>query len=227
MFEKSAWSACSHSSNKWAWEMGRRPSLTALVMMDCNRCLSEASMNPHQTGEAYSNLLISVAWVTSHRALSPSSCDFRTLRAKKVWAHRLIRLSIWGLNERWSWTVTPRTTIWLTLCIPWIGGGGKLASLDPGLRIIISVDFFFLTVLCLKRYVSPEVYNLEKTMLVSFPPNQKRGNKKSITDIMSLTSDLAWPCVPRPLDHSGRIVKRWGGGVEQGFLSIRSIFLLK
>ena len=60
MFENSAWSACSHSSNKGAWEMGRRPSLTALVMMDCNRCLSEASMNPHQTGEAYSNLFISV-----------------------------------------------------------------------------------------------------------------------------------------------------------------------
>ena len=73
-----------------------RPSLTALVMMDCNHCLSEASMNPHQTGEAYNNLLISVAWVTSHRALPPSPCDFRTLRAKKVWAHRLIRLSIWG-----------------------------------------------------------------------------------------------------------------------------------
>ena len=31
MFEKRAWSACSHSSDKGAWEIGRRPSLTALL----------------------------------------------------------------------------------------------------------------------------------------------------------------------------------------------------
>ena len=48
-------------------------------------------MNPHQRGDAYSILLISVAWVTSHRALPLSPFDLKTLRAKNVWAHRLIK----------------------------------------------------------------------------------------------------------------------------------------
>ena len=98
---KSAWSACPQSSNRGAWDLGKKPNLTALFITDCNRCLSEESMNPHQTGDAYSILLISVAWVTSHRALPLSPFDLKTLRAKNVWAHRLIKQSMYGLNERW------------------------------------------------------------------------------------------------------------------------------
>ena len=121
--------------------IGQKPDLTALLMIDCSRCLSEASVKPHQSGDAYENLLTSVAWVTTQRALPLSPWDLKTLRANDVWAHLLTKLSIWGLNDKWSWMATPRTTNWLTLCIPGIGGGGKLASLELGLRIIISVDF--------------------------------------------------------------------------------------
>ena len=32
---------------------GQKTLSNSLVMMDCNRCLSEASINPHQTDEAY------------------------------------------------------------------------------------------------------------------------------------------------------------------------------
>ena len=35
-------------------------------------------MNPHQRGDAYSILLISVAWVTSHRALPLSPYDLNS-----------------------------------------------------------------------------------------------------------------------------------------------------
>ena len=69
MLEKSAWSACPQSSDRGAWDLGKKPNLTALFSTDCNCCLSEASVNPHQRSDAYSILLISVAWVTSHRAL--------------------------------------------------------------------------------------------------------------------------------------------------------------
>ena len=118
IFEKSAWSACWQISDTGIWELGKNPDLTALLMIDCSRCLSEASVNPHQSGDAYDNLLTSVAWVTSQRALPLSPWDLKTLRAKDVWAHLLTKLSIWGLNDKWSWMVTPRTTNWLTLCIP-------------------------------------------------------------------------------------------------------------
>ena len=54
----------------WAnLRFGQKPNLTALFNTDCRRCLSEASVKPHQRGNAYSILLISVAWVTFHRAL--------------------------------------------------------------------------------------------------------------------------------------------------------------
>ena len=81
---------CPQSSNRGAWDLGKKPNLTALFITDCNRCLSEGSRNPHQRGDAYSILLISVAWVTSHRALPLSPFDLKTLRAKNVWVHRLI-----------------------------------------------------------------------------------------------------------------------------------------
>ena len=58
--------------------------------------------------------------------------------------------------------VTPRTTIWLTLCIPGIDGGGKLASLELGLRTIISVDFRGAP----RALVT--MYTRAKTLLVSY-----------------------------------------------------------
>ena len=146
MLEKSAWSACPQSSDRGAWVLGKKPNLTALFNTDCSRCLSEASMNPHQRGDAYSILLISVAWVTSHRALPLRPFDLKTLRVKNVWAQRLTKQSMYGLNESWFWTVTPSTTIWSTLCIPGNGGGGMLAFRDLGLRMIISVDFLVFSV---------------------------------------------------------------------------------
>ena len=44
------------------WELGRNPSIRQLyIIIDCRRCLSEASVNPQQRGDAYSIFLTKVA----------------------------------------------------------------------------------------------------------------------------------------------------------------------
>ena len=128
--------------------MDRRSSQTALVMLNCNRHLSEASMNPHQTGEAYNNLLISVAWVTSHMALPPSPWYFRTMYENKEGlgpsTDQVVDI---GFKREMVLNSPIQDHIWLTLCIPWIGGGAWQVGIS-GLRIIISVYVLYLICGC-------------------------------------------------------------------------------
>ena len=54
MAEKRVSSACPQSSDSGGVDGDKNPSLCALVKMTWRRCLSDASVKPHQTGESYS-----------------------------------------------------------------------------------------------------------------------------------------------------------------------------
>ena len=65
MAEKRASSASRQSSDSGGVDGDKNPTLWALVMTAWRRCLSDASVKPHQIGEAYSRRLISMACPTS------------------------------------------------------------------------------------------------------------------------------------------------------------------
>ena len=81
MAEKRVSSACPQSSDSGGVDGDKNPSLCALDMTAWRRCLSDASVKPHQTGEAYSRRLISMACPTSQSAMPLRPCDFKTRRA--------------------------------------------------------------------------------------------------------------------------------------------------
>ena len=76
MAEKRVSSACPQSSDNDGVDGDKNPSLWALVKTACMRCLSDASVKPRQTGEAYSRRLISMACPTSQSAMPLRPCDF-------------------------------------------------------------------------------------------------------------------------------------------------------
>ena len=133
MAEKRVSSACPQSSDSGGVDGGKNPSLWALVYDGLEALyIRRVSKAPPDW------------WSVQQRVDKyglpdiPERDAIETLRLQnsesiKRLGTALIRFSIWGLKESLSWIVTPSTTIWLTLCIPGTGGGGKLSFFDFGL----------------------------------------------------------------------------------------------
>ena len=110
-----------YGSKTW-WILRVKSSLYTFPENASKRSLCAAVVKPHQAGEAYCNLEITVDWKTFWRSALFIPCCFRIRRAYRALAELEITDVMCSSMEKLSAKTTPNVVMLLTLGIPGISG---------------------------------------------------------------------------------------------------------